>query len=238
MFDWLIGVVIQLEKFFNYYDPDRPHQRAAIQRLQEQMPPDLLEWHSEWAEIWRAGGKLTPFRVPYFRQMDLPDGERQCFTSSMAMIAANLGVIQTQEQYFRVREKYGDTTLVMAHIYALEELGLRPQFVTDATPEEIEAELDMGRILAVGFLVHGDVSTGRPPEGVGHWAVVLGYSGKGFWMNDPRGRFDMKKGGLADPDGGEMVFYSREEFLFRWSPEGPGHGWAILVDPLPPRIIP
>jgi hypothetical protein len=26
VFDWLIGVVIQLEKFFNYYDPDRPHQ--------------------------------------------------------------------------------------------------------------------------------------------------------------------------------------------------------------------
>ena len=243
MFDWVIPFVIQLEKFFNYYDPGRPHQRAAIQRLQEDLPPELLDWKSEWVQIWKAGGRVTPFKVPYFNQMDLPNGERQCFTTAMAIVAAFHGVIETQEEYMRVRAKYGDTTEVSAHLKALEELGLRPQFVTNATADELEAEADAGRLTAVGWLSDGDISTGRPPMGFGHWSVVLGYkptSAKrpGFWMHDPRGRYDLQKGDLVDPDGGEMVFYDREDFLFRWSPEGPGHGWAILVDPLPPRIIP
>lgn len=236
MFDWLAPVVIQLEKFFNYYDPGRPHQRAAIQKLQEDMPPELLEWSSEWVEIWKAGGKITPFPVPYFRQNDLPDGHRMCFTSTMAMVAAFHGVVDSQHVYNRVRQKYGDTTQVDAQLRALEELGLRPQFVTNATADELEAEIDAGRVVAVAWMTQGDISTGRPPGGVGHWAVVLGYSDKGFWLHDPRGRYDLQHGRLADPAGGEAVFYDRQDFLLRFSPEGPGHGWAILVDPLPPAL--
>jgi len=231
MFDWLIPTVIQLEKFFNYYDPDRPHQRAAIQKLQEDMPSELLSHDAEWFEIWKAGGKITPFKIPYFNQMALPNGHRQCFTSAMAMMAAHYGVVETQEEYRQVRVKYGDTTEVSAQLRALEELGLRPQFVTNATEDEIEAEIDAGRIVAVGWLTQGPLDA---PSGIGHWSVVLGYSQKGFWMHDPRGRYNLQRGRLVDHKGGEGVFYNRREFLQRFSPEGPGHGWAILVDPLPP----
>lgn len=237
MVDWFVAFVIQLEKFFNYYDPGRPHQRAAIQKLQEDLPPELLDWRAEWVQIWKAGGKITPFRVPYYSQMDLPDGVRKCFTSTMAMIAAHYMVVGSQEEYDRIRAKHGDTTEVMAQLRALEELGLRPQFITDGTADELEAEIDAGRAVAVGWLSDGNISNGRPPMGTGHWSVVLGYTEKGFWMHDPRGRYDLKTGELANPAGGEMVFYDREDFLFRWSPEGPGHGWAILVDPLPPSFL-
>ena len=125
MVDWFVAFVIQLEKFFNYYDPGRPHQRAAIQKLQEDLPPELLDWQAEWVQIWKAGGKVTPFRVPYYSQMDLPDGVRKCFTSTMAMIAAHYMVIGSQEEYDRIRAKHGDTTEVMAQLRAVSYTHLR-----------------------------------------------------------------------------------------------------------------
>ena len=109
--DWLASAMIRLEQFFQYFD-NSPHQRAAIQRLQEDMPPELLEHDSEWFEIWKSGGKLVPFKVPYFSQYELKNGYRKCFTTAMAMIAAHYGVIAEHENYDRVRIKYGDTVEV------------------------------------------------------------------------------------------------------------------------------
>ena len=60
--DWLVPVVIRLENFFQYFD-NSPHQRAAIQRLQEDIDPELLKTNAQWFEIWKAGGKLTVFKV-------------------------------------------------------------------------------------------------------------------------------------------------------------------------------
>jgi len=238
MFEWLVPVVIQLDKFFNYYDPGRPHQRAAIQKLQEDMPPELLSHEAEWFEIWKAGGKVAPFKVPYFNQMDLPMGHRMCFTSAMAMVAAHYGAVQTQEEYSKVRAKYGDTIEVTAQLRALEELGLRPQFIQDGTPDELEAEIDAGRVVAVGWMTQGSIDAGMTPSGIGHWGVVVGYTEKFWIVMDPRGRYDLREGRLVEPGKGEGVFYDRKLFAPRWSPEGPGHGWAILVDPLPPPLIP
>ncbi len=234
--DWLASAMIRLEQFFQYFD-NSPHQRAAIQRLQEDMPPELLEHDSEWFEIWKSGGKLVPFKVPYFSQYELKNGYRKCFTTAMAMIAAHYGVIAEHEDYDRVRIKYGDTVEVSAQLKALSEVGLQAEFVRDGTEDLIEAEIDSGRPIAVGWLHKGDISTGRPAEGFGHWAVIIGYTDRFFIVHDPRGEHDIERGKLLKRGEGAGVFYDREDFLHRWQVEGPRTGWAILVDASPPLLF-
>ena len=234
--DWLVPVVIRLENFFQYFD-NSPHQRAAIQRLQEDIDPELLKTNAQWFEIWKAGGKLTVFKVPYYRQTDLVNGYRKCFTSAIAMVAAHHGLVDSQEEYDAVRAKYGDTVHVESHLKALTELGIRSEFVRDGTVDLIEAEIDAERPVAVGWLHKGDISTGRPAEGIGHWSVIIGYTDKFFIVHDPRGEHDVKTGHLLKPGKGEGVFYDRESFLHRWEVEGPGSGWAILIEDLPPPLF-
>lgn len=234
--DWLVPVVIRLEQFFQHFE-NSPHQRAAIQRLQEDIDPALLQRNAKWFEIWKAGGKMLVFKVPYFRQSDLKNGHRKCFTSAIAMLAANYGLIDSQQEYDEIRAKYGDTVHVNSHLKALTELGIRSEFVSNGTVDLIEAEIDAERPVAVGWLHRGDISTGRPAEGMGHWSIIIGYTEKFFIVHDPRGEHDIKTGRLLNPDQGEAVFYERESFLHRWQVEGPGSGWAILVEDLPPLLM-
>jgi len=234
--DWLVPVVIRLENFFQYFD-NSPHQRAAIPRLQEDIDPELLKTNAPWFEIWKAGGKLTVFKVPYYRQMDLVNGYRKCFTSAIAMIAAHHGLVDSQQEYDAVRAKYGDTVHVQSHLKALTELGIRAEFVRNGTVDLIEAEINAERPVAVGWLHQGDISTGRPAEGIGHWSVIIGYTEKFFIVHDPRGEHDVRTGRLLKPNKGEGVFYDRESFLHRWEVEGPGSGWAILIEDLPPPLF-
>ena len=72
--------------------------------------------------------------------------------------------------------------------------------------------------------------------GIGHWSVIIGYTENFFIVHDPMGEHDLVRGLLKDGDGGNAVHYSKEEFLFRWEVEGPGNGWAMLVDPFPPPM--
>lgn len=235
LLDWLVPTVMRLESFFSNFNGN-PHQRAAIQQLQEEMPPELLDSNAEWFQTWKAGGKIVPFGVPYLHQLDLEGGEYKCFTTAMAMVAKHYGVIETQKQYDDLRSRYGDTTEVMAQVKALESLELRPEFVMSGTADLIEAEIDAGRPIAVGWLHKGDLSRGEPLTGIGHWSVIIGYTENFFIVHDPMGEHDLVRGLLRDEDGGNAVHYSRKDFLFRWEVEGPGSGWAMLVDPFPPPI--
>lgn len=167
LFDWLVPTMIRLESFFNNYNGN-PYQRAAIQKLQEDMPAELLNYEAEWFEIWRAGGKVVPFGVSYFHQLDLEGGEVKCFTSAIAMIAKYYGVVETQKEYDDVRREFGDTRQALSHIKALERLGVRPEFVMDGTIDLIEAEVDAGRPVGVGWLHRGNLERGSVPgEGIG-----------------------------------------------------------------------
>ncbi len=81
--------VLSLLPFFEWYKPDVPHRMAAIKQLEEAMPAELLSEDSEWFQSWKASGIDQEVYVPrYFRQLDLPGGERKCFTSAAAMIAS------------------------------------------------------------------------------------------------------------------------------------------------------
>ena len=102
------------------------------------MPAELLDESAEWIQAWKASGIDQEVWMPqYFRQLDLPNGQRMCFTSAAAMAAAHHRKIKTQEEYSRIREEFGDTTSVYAHVKALSSLGLQVRFVDNADAEDV-----------------------------------------------------------------------------------------------------
>jgi len=221
-----------------------PHQLAAIKELEEQMPQDLLaEEDNAWFDAWKASGIDQEVFMPYFSQFDNKSGTgyRECFSSAAAMVAAFYGKVKTDDEYNAIRSKYGDTTSVDAQIQALRSLGLNAEFRQDGDSDLIEFEIERGRPVLVGWLNHGDVLKGEPPQcdsnTCGHWSVISGFSGKYSndpeWIfQDPRGLPDMVRGGHKNVSKGRNVRIRQSEFYPRWSVDGPKTGWVILVDDL------
>jgi GH24 family phage-related lysozyme (muramidase) len=166
--------------------------------------------------------------VPYEAQNDNASGTgyRECFSSSAAMVARYYGKITSDDAYNKFRAKYGDTTDAQAQIKALKALGLNARFLTTCTVALLEAELDAGRPVMVGWLHKGPVTA---PTGGGHWSVVIGYTPTAFIHNDPNGEANLAAGGYANTTKGKAVAYSRANWLKRWLVEGPNSGWALLV---------
>jgi hypothetical protein len=231
---------LALLPFFQWYR-DTPHQNAAIKELEDSIPEELLQEDAGWFEAWKASGIAQKAVVPYFHQLSdtKENGYRMCFTAASAMVAATFGKVDTYEEYRRVRAKFGDTTSVIAQVDTLRHLGLNAHFRNDADDAVIEAEIASGRPVLVGWLHHGDLSRGEPPEcsefSCGHWSVITGYEGinseNSSWiMHDPMGEPDLERGGHLSRYGGKSVKVSRAAFRQRWQVEGPSSGWVILVD--------
>jgi len=177
-----------------------------------------------------ASANSVLLKVPYFSQLDNKSGEgaRECASSSCAMVAAFFGKITGgDDEYNKLRAKWGDTTDIQAHVKTLRALGLDARFRTDATPVMLETELRAGRPIAVGWLHKGSASAA---SGGGHWSVAIGYSSSHWIHNDPYGEADMVKGGYINHSGGKGVAYSRKNWNRRWMPDG--KGWAIFCQPL------
>lgn len=231
---------LALLPFFEWYKPDVPHRMAAIKQLEEAMPAELLSEDAEWFQAWKASGIDQEVYLPrYFRQLDLPGGERKCFTSSGAMAAAYFKKIATQEEYERIRERYGDTTSVYAHVKALTSLGLQVRFVDNADAEDVMEAIDAGIPVLVGWLHQGNMLRGEPPmcgsETCGHWSILHGYSGRyssdpSFLMSDPAGLPNIEEGGHNPALSGYRVSVRQAAFYQRWQTNGPKSGWAIFVE--------
>lgn len=211
-----------------------PHQISAFNWLQEQLTsqPELL---SQFAEMYRADppikSQLTKLlRVPYEYQIDNSSGTgfRECFSSSCAMLARFYGVnIASDNDYNRIRARYGDSTDANAQIKALNALGLIASFHQNGTPQILEKYLCEGKPVAVGWLHKGPVSK---PYG-GHWTVIVGYDPDAFIHNDPYGEADMVNGGYVSTlsTAGRGIRYSRANWLPRWCADGPGSGWFLTA---------
>jgi uncharacterized protein YvpB len=220
--------------FFEFYR-GTPHQLAAIAELQDSMPAELLQEDAAWFQTWKASGILQKLSVPYFHQLEHgPQGYRMCFTTSAAMVAAYYGVVNSQQEYSEVREKFGDTIYAKSHVNALKALGLNAEFRNDANDAVIEAEIASGRPVLTGWLHQGDMSRGEPPmcdeRGCGHWSVIVGFDQEFWYMHDPMGQVDIERGGHFTKYGGKNNKIPRASFRQRWQSEGPGTGWIITVN--------
>jgi hypothetical protein len=169
--------------------------------------------------------------VPYEYQLDNQSGTgyRECFSSTCAMIAKYYGKVKNDDEYNKIRSKYGDSTDNQAQLAALKALGLKAKFVTDGNAALLENEIRNGRPVAVGWLHKGPSSS---PSGGGHWTCCVGFTPNSFVFNDPNGEADMVNGGYISnsPDKGKGVEYSKKNWLKRWECDGKNTGWAILVN--------
>ena len=174
--------------------------------------------------------RVNPLEVPYEYQNDNASGTgyRECFSSSCAMIARYWGKVTSDDQYNKLRAKYGDTTDPQSHVAALKAVGLHPAYLQNGSAKDLEREIDGGRPVAVGWLHKGSVSH---PTGGGHWSVVIGYTSSHFILHDPNGEANLVHGGYNNHVNGREVHYSRKNWLPRWEVEGPGTGWYMTCKP-------
>lgn len=218
---------MKLADIVKYYQ-GLPHQLKALE-----LAPEFSD-DAEWVKVWRGaaqappGPSKNPLEVPYFSQNDNKSGTgyRECFSSSCAMLAACKGKVTSDDQYNLIRQHYGDTTDLGAQLGALTKLGLSPTFKSNGTPKDIEAQIDAGNPVAVGWLHKGPVTS---PSGGGHWSVVIGYTPTHFILHDPNGEASLVSGGYVNHTGGKGVAYSRKNWLPRWEVDGKATGWYLYV---------
>jgi hypothetical protein len=222
-----------------------PHQDAAIAELEAELAKgrpyrEVMRRSEPWFKTWSQDGRLTDkphpeagvrLNVPYFSQNDNASGTgwRECFSSSCAMVAAALGLIQSDDAYNRLRARHGDTTSAGAQIATLRELGLSARLITNANAAWLEQQLRAGRPVAVGWLHKGPVSR---PTGGGHWSVVIGFTADGWIHHDPNGEANLVAGGYVNHTNGKGIIYSRQNWGRRWEADGPRSGWAMDIKPM------
>jgi hypothetical protein len=153
---------IRLASAAKFYK-EESHQLAAWNWLQEQLTETELE---EFAGLYRAAPALkpsNPLMVTYFSQRDNASGQgnRECFSSSCAMVAAYYGKVKGDDEYNVIRARFGDTTNADAQVKALQSLGLKASFITDGTEALLQNEIKEG------WLPRWRVN------GTGGWAILV-----------------------------------------------------------------
>ena len=212
------------------YYKEESQQVEAFEWLETQVDPCTLEIFGQKFREKPEAICANPLQVEWQSQLDNASGTgyRECFSSSMAMIAMYWGKVKNDDEYNAIRSKYGDTTDASAQLAALRSLGLNPTFVTNASLQTLKNEIDNARPVGVGWLHHGTPSA---PSGGGHWSVVIGYDESGVIMNDPNGEANLSSGGYTPNKNGAGLNYSYKNWSPRWSPGGSNDGWCMIVKP-------
>ena len=212
------------------YYKEESQQVEAWEWLEQNTDPATLEIFAQKYRDKPEAVCSNPLEVEWQSQNDNASGTgyRECFSSSMAMIAMYWGKVANDDEYNRIRSKYGDTTSAEAQMAALRSLGLNPTFVTNASIQTLKNEIDNARPVGTGWLHHGTVNA---PSGGGHWTVVIGYNDTGVIMNDPNGEANLVAGGYTNNLNGAGLTYSYKNWTPRWSPGGANDGWCMIVKP-------
>lgn len=232
-----------LERAAAYYTAE-PHQTAAWRELEHLLDGDVLEAFKtayrgakEEAPIADPPPSVTPeadaLAVPYFYQRDSKtgQGERMCFSSSMAMALDYLRpeVIEGDDDwYLGIVNYFGDSTSTTAQIQAARSLGYDASFHMDGTQKDLEELLDDGIPVPIGILHKGGVDN---PTGGGHWVCLVGHDETHFVVHDPFGDLDLIGGGYpkAGPTDGMFVRYSKKNLIKRWNIANDHDGWYVRI---------
>ena len=223
------------EELPKWVSPQQPH---VIEGLRRRRNAEIALFLGEAAKPAAPAKPAKPtevrLAVPFFSQLDNKSGTgwRECFSSSCAMAAAFWGKVKSDDEYNRIRAKYGDTTDAQAQVQALRSLGLDARLITNAAPGMVETLLQEGCPVPVGWIHQGQLNS---PKGDGHWSVIVGYN-KTAWIHmDPYGEADIINGGYINHTKGNGVLYSRANWDRRWQVPTPGTGWLMHIRPLSPR---
>ncbi|MEO1179756.1 MAG: C39 family peptidase, partial [Cyanobacteria bacterium J06636_28] len=122
-------------------------------------------------------------------------------------------------------EAYGDTTDHGAQTNALSGLGVKSEWHTTLTMEDVKAELNAGRPVVLGVLHKGHVSS---PRGGGHMILAVGYDDTGMFIHDPYGDMDLVNGGYPGSTDGAFRHYSYKNLGARFEVDGPSTGWGRI----------
>jgi hypothetical protein len=113
----------------------------------------LLAARQPWPLRWagRPGPSPNPLLVPPYLQLDSQTDQaaRMCFSSACAMLVEYMrpGTLKGpngDDQYLKVVQRFGDTTLVAAQLAALRHYGLKVEFSERADFELIRRQLKDG----------------------------------------------------------------------------------------------
>lgn len=173
--------------------------------------------------------------VPFFSQLDSETDQayRMCFSSTCAMAVDFLrpGKLQSSQKddfYLKRVQQFGDTTDYKAQLRAMESFGVRGSYRQNLALSDIKIQLEKGIPVPIGVLHKGPNTA---PTGTGHWLLVVGLLDDSYLVvNDPYGEMSVITGGYLANKNGDHLKYSIKNFLPRWTVEGPGTGWGILLN--------
>ena len=225
-------MTVDLHNFFKYYKEENTQHVAAVQWLEDNLPPSFLDDNVEWVSIFRKkieGGADNPLKVPYYPQTDnYTNAERTCNSSSCAMCLEYFrpGTLQGSkgdDAYVKRVFEIGDTTDHTVQTRVLEGYGVKSHFSQSLTFADLDRELAAGRPVVIGILHRGPLSA---PRG-GHMCVVIGKKGEDYIVNDPYG--DLNDGYSSDVYNGKGAVYKKSELKVRWCPNA-NDGWGRIFD--------
>jgi hypothetical protein len=136
------------------------------------------------------------------------------------------GKVKNDDEYNKVRARFGDTTSSDVQVRTLRHLGLKAEFKTNGKASDLERLINEGRPVPVGWLHRGSVSY---PTGGGHWTVVIGHTPTSWIHHDPYGEAFLVNGQYAvSSTKGKNIAYSRKNWNPRWMVRGTG-GWYLDI---------
>mgnify|MGYP006277476025 FL=1 len=226
---------IDLNNFFEYYDPKNPKHVAAVEQLEkdlEEKNPDLLDDAANWVRIYRT--KIEPvipgiLNVPYYPQTDnYRDASRTCNSSSCAMCLeyfkpGTLKGAQGDDAYIQKVFAIGDSTDHSVQTKVLEGYGVKSYFSYNLGFSDLDRELAAGRPVVIGIYHRGTLSN---PTG-GHMVVVIGKKGQDYVINDPYG--SLNDGYTGSVMNGKGAVYKKSDLTYRWLENGKDKtGWGRI----------
>jgi hypothetical protein len=222
-----------LHNFFKFYDETNPKHVAAVEQLELDIDPKLLEDTANWVKIFRTkveASKPTILSVPYYPQTDnfiLPDST--CNSSSCAMALEFLKPkaltgIKGDDEYLQKVLALGKSTDHNVQTKILESYGVYSVWSQKLSFADLDRELSLGKPVVIGILHRGTLSN---PTG-GHIIVVIGKSpdGKSYVVNDPYG--NLMTGYTGPVTGGKGALYPKSVLEKRWTVDGPNSGWGRI----------